>query len=44
LTGYQNDDARLQQAGFDQHLLKPADMTKLAASLASWNDRETEPR
>jgi len=30
-TGYQKNDARLKQAGFDQHLTKPFDMQRLAA-------------
>ena len=37
VTGYQNDAARLKQAGFDQHLLKPPDLRKLSASIAAWD-------
>jgi two-component system CheB/CheR fusion protein len=33
-TGYQKKDARLKQAGFDQHLIKPFDMQRLAALIA----------
>jgi CheY-like chemotaxis protein len=33
LTGYQNDDRRLAQAGFDHHLIKPASIEKLSAML-----------
>jgi two-component system CheB/CheR fusion protein len=33
-TGYQRNDARLKQAGFDQHLIKPLDMQRLAALIA----------
>jgi two-component system CheB/CheR fusion protein len=33
-TGYQKNDARLKQAGFDQHLIKPVDMHRLAALIA----------
>jgi two-component system CheB/CheR fusion protein len=35
LTGYQADPARLAEAGFDRHLLKPADLDKLARWLAA---------
>jgi two-component system, chemotaxis family, CheB/CheR fusion protein len=34
LTGYQGDQARLQAAGFDGHLLKPTSLQKLYAMLA----------
>ncbi|HEX8112591.1 MAG TPA: hybrid sensor histidine kinase/response regulator, partial [Kofleriaceae bacterium] len=34
VTGYQSDAARLKQAGFDEHLIKPPDMHKLFAMLA----------
>ncbi len=37
VTGYQRDAARLKQAGFDQHLMKPPNMRKLAAMLAAWD-------
>ncbi len=37
VTGYQKDSARLEQAGFDHHLIKPPDMFKLAAILAARN-------
>lgn len=33
MTGYQKDAARLHEAGFDDHLLKPAGLEKLFASL-----------
>jgi len=33
-TGYQRNDARLKQAGFDQHFIKPIDMPRLAALIA----------
>lgn len=35
VTGYQNDVARLKQAGFDHHLIKPLNMRKLSALLAA---------
>ena len=38
VTGYQNDAARLKQAGFDQHLIKPPDMRKLSTLLESWSN------
>jgi two-component system CheB/CheR fusion protein len=34
LTGYQDDRARLEEAGFDGHLLKPTDLAELFARLA----------
>ncbi len=34
LTGYQDDRARLEEAGFDGHLLKPTDLGQLFARLA----------
>ena len=37
VTGYQKDAARLKQAGFDQHLIKPPDMLKLSAFIAGWD-------
>jgi two-component system CheB/CheR fusion protein len=37
VTGYQSDAARLKQAGFDEHLLKPPNMKKLSAMLAAWD-------
>jgi two-component system, chemotaxis family, CheB/CheR fusion protein len=36
VTGYQSDTARLRQAGFDRHLMKPPDLRKLDAMLAEW--------
>jgi two-component system CheB/CheR fusion protein len=33
-TGYQKNDARLKQAGFDRHLIKPVDMQRLTALIA----------
>jgi len=35
VTGYQNDDLRLKQAGFDHHFTKPVDRKKLSALLAA---------
>ena len=35
VTGYQNDPDRLREAGFDQHMIKPLDMQKLKASIAT---------
>lgn len=35
MTGYQKDAARLQEAGFDEHLLKPPDLEKLFALLGA---------
>jgi len=37
VTGYQSDIQRLKEAGFDQHLIKPPNMQKLAAMLAAWD-------
>jgi two-component system CheB/CheR fusion protein len=34
VTGYQSDGARLKEAGFDHHLLKPLDLKKLSALFA----------
>lgn len=39
LTGYQNDARRLEEAGFDAHLIKPADVQKLAALLLDRTNR-----
>lgn len=36
LTGYQADAARLKQAGFDHHLIKPATTQTISTLLASW--------
>ncbi len=33
-TGYQRNEARLKQAGFDEHLIKPLDMQRLATLIA----------
>jgi two-component system CheB/CheR fusion protein len=35
LTGYQDDQARLREAGFDGHLLKPTSLEKLFALVAA---------
>jgi CheY-like chemotaxis protein len=35
LTGYQDDPARLREAGFDGHLLKPTSLEKLFALVAA---------
>jgi two-component system, chemotaxis family, CheB/CheR fusion protein len=37
VTGYQNDAARLKHAGFDEFLMKPPNMQKLSAILATWD-------
>ena len=37
VTGYQRDAARLKGAGFDHHLIKPLEIGKLTALLASWD-------
>jgi len=36
VTGYAKDAARLADAGFDEHLIKPPDLDKLAALIAAW--------
>jgi two-component system CheB/CheR fusion protein len=36
-TGYQKNEARLKQAGFDQHLIKPIDMQRLSALMADFD-------
>lgn len=43
LTGYQRDKARLEQAGVDQHLIKPLDLQKLGVMLAAWDRVQGEP-
>ena len=35
MAGYQKDAARLQETGFDEHLLKPFDLEKLFASFGA---------
>jgi two-component system CheB/CheR fusion protein len=40
LTGYQADKPRLQEAGFDAHLLKPTRLEKLIALLAELDRRD----
>ncbi len=37
ITGYQSDEARLKQAGFDQHLIKPPDTAKLSTWLRAYD-------
>jgi len=37
VTGYQADAARLEQTGFDRHLIKPPDLRKLSTLLAGWD-------
>jgi two-component system, chemotaxis family, CheB/CheR fusion protein len=37
VSGYQKDAARLKQAGFDEHLIKPPDMHKLSSFIAEWD-------
>lgn len=39
VTGYQADHERLEQAGFDHHLIKPLSMRKLFALLAAKGER-----
>lgn len=39
VTGYHNDAARLQDAGFDEHLLKPPDLQQLSSILVGWGRR-----
>ena len=43
VTGYKNDAARLEKAGFDQHLIKPPSMQKLSALLSTWDDLGRRP-
>ena len=43
VTGYKNDTSRLKQAGFDQHLIKPPDMRKLASLIAGWDSGSGTP-
>ena len=38
VTGYQSDPDRFQEAGFDQHMIKPPDMQKLYAWIAGEDD------
>ena len=40
LTGYHDDKARLQEAGFDAHLLKPTQLEKLFDLLAGLDTRD----
>lgn len=37
VTGYQKDARRLEQAGFDHHLVKPAKLEALSALIESWD-------
>lgn len=37
LTGYQKDEERLRQAGFDRHLIKPPNMNELFGWLAAFD-------
>ena len=37
VTGYQRDDARLRESGFDDHLIKPSNSRQLTALLAKWD-------
>lgn len=39
MTGYKRDAARLREAGFDEHLLKPPDLEKLFALLGAIDNR-----
>ncbi len=41
VTGYQSDAARLKEAGFDQHLIKPPNPRKLSAVIAAWDNGGT---
>lgn len=42
MTGYQQDVARLQAAGFDHHLLKPPDLKQLDLLLAAMEDSDSK--
>jgi len=42
LTGYQDDKARLEEAGFDGHLLKPTPIETLYAMIAELDGRDQE--
>ncbi len=44
VTGYQSDAARLKEAGFDQHLIKPPNLKTLSAMLSAWNGGARETR
>jgi CheY-like chemotaxis protein len=44
LTGYRDDQARLRDAGFDGHLLKPTSIDKLFALLAALDRPGVEGR
>jgi two-component system CheB/CheR fusion protein len=37
VTGYRKDIARLKDAGFDHHLIKPLELAKLSELLAKWD-------
>jgi CheY-like chemotaxis protein len=37
LTGYKKDAPRLEQAGFDERMIKPPSMQRLSALLAEWD-------
>lgn len=43
VTGYQRDSLRLEQAGFDRHLIKPINPQELAALLASLDSGNGHP-
>jgi two-component system CheB/CheR fusion protein len=43
VSGYQRDDERLREAGFDDHLLKPPDFDDIASRLARLKPRSSEP-
>jgi hypothetical protein len=43
VTGYQNDDHRLKEAGFDHHLIKPPDTQKLSVLLSAWDEGGRSP-
>jgi two-component system CheB/CheR fusion protein len=40
VTGYQADPARLKQAGFDDHLIKPPNLETLSGLLTAWDRGE----
>ena len=40
VTGYQKDAVRLKEAGFDHHLVKPANLKALSAIIENWDAGE----
>ncbi|MBI2565679.1 MAG: response regulator [Candidatus Schekmanbacteria bacterium] len=43
MTGYQKDADQLQEAGFDEHLLKPPDIDRLTSLIAGVDARDAGP-